>query len=405
MREANILICGGGIIGLTIARELIHRGYDGIVVVEKETSLGKHASGRNSGVLHAGIYYSSENFGAKFSIEGNYLLKEYCKKNNLPLVESGKVIVTKNEEEIPVLKMLYERALKNGAPVEIIDEKRLKEIEPFAKTCQIALYSPATAVIDPCSILFNLEKEIQESRKGCILKGCKFTGIKGSKNAVTEAGEIKFNFFINAAGAYSDKIAHMFSLGKKYTILPFKGTYMKLDEKKTHLVKGNIYPVPDLENPFLGVHLTKSVDGTVYAGPTAIPAFGRENYGVLSGIGFEGVKIALMDFLLFFTNREFRKTALTELRKYIKRYFFNDVEKLVEGVGIEDLKPSKKVGIRPQIVDIEQKKLVTDYLILKESESIHILNSISPAFTCAMPFAKYVVDMIESKSWAFHNNS
>ncbi len=398
MRTANILICGAGIIGLTIARELLRRGHDGIIILEKEAEIGRHASGRNSGVLHAGIYYTPDSFRARFCIEGNNLMKEYCREWGIPVFESGKVIVTKSENEIVTLNEIYARAIKNGAKVEIIDKKELKKIEPYAKTCGIAIHSPLTAVVDPLSILFQLQKEVQDSGRGSILKKCRFMGLKESRRAITDLGEIKFSFFINAAGAYSDRVAHMFSLGRKYRILPFKGTYRKLNERKKHLVKGNIYPVPDLRNPFLGVHITKAIDGSVYIGPTAIPAFGRENYRFLKGIDAEAFEIAYRDIVLFFTNMGFRKVALTEPKKYIKNYFFQDIEKLVEGIEIGDIESSEKVGIRPQLVDWESKELVTDYLILRDSNSIHILNSISPAFTSSMAFARYIADMMESAS-------
>lgn len=398
MKTVNILICGAGIIGLTIARELLLRGHDGIIILEKESEIGRHASGRNSGVLHAGIYYTPDSFRARFCIEGNNLMKDYCREWGIPVFESGKVIVTKSEDEIPILKEIYARAIKNGAKVEIIDEKELKRIEPYAKTCGIAIHSPLTAVVDPLSILFQLQKEVQDSGRGSILKRCRFMGLKESRRAITDLGEIRFEFFINAAGAYSDRVAHMFSLGRKYRILPFKGTYKKLNERKKHLVKGNIYPVPDLRNPFLGVHITKAIDGSVYIGPTAIPAFGRENYRFLKGIDAEAFEIAYRDIILFFTNKGFRNVALTEPRKYIKSYFFQDIEKLVEGIEIGDIEHSEKVGIRPQLVDWERKELVTDYLILRDSNSIHILNSISPAFTSSMAFARYIADMMEPAS-------
>lgn len=398
MRAANILICGAGIVGLTIARELLLRGHDGILVIEKEVDLGRHASGRNSGVLHAGIYYTPNSFRARFCIEGNMLMREYCKSRGIAISECGKVIVTKSEDEIPVLKALYERALRNGSKVEIIEERDLKKIEPYAKTFRLAIHSPLTAVVDPKEILFHLEREINDSGKGCILKRCRFIGLREGRRAITEIGDIKFNFFINAAGAYSDIVAHRFQLASKYRIIPFKGTYWKLNKRKSHLIKGNIYPVPDLRNPFLGVHLTRAVDGSVYIGPTAIPAFGRENYRFLSGIGAEAMKIVFRDIVLFFRNKGFRDIALTEPKKYIKAYFFNDVKRLVDEIGIDDIEPSDKVGIRPQLVDWEKKELVMDYLIIKDSESIHIMNSISPAFTSSMSFARYVVDMMELKT-------
>lgn len=384
-----IIICGAGITGLSIAHELVKDGITDIKIIEKENSLGRHASGRNSGVLHAGIYYTPDSLKAKFCLKGNMLMKQYCKENGLTLIENGKVIVTKKESEIPILHELYRRAKCNSAEVELIDEKTLKEIEPYAKTYEQALYSPLTAVINPQEILLSLGKELENSgvkiHKGVILKG-----IKG-KNLLTNKGELSFELFINSAGAHADRIAHSFGLAKQYRIVPFKGLYKKLKEDKSHLVRGNIYPVPDIKNPFLGVHFTKVHDGTVYVGPTATPALGRENYGLLDDIGFETLKILWRDFSLLLSNEKFRNTALIEIKKYLKVNFYKDIKDMIEGVEPSDLIASKKVGIRPQLIDIDKKELVMDFLVIKDGNAIHILNANSPAFTSAFAFAEYVV--------------
>ncbi|MEK7851576.1 MAG: FAD-dependent oxidoreductase, partial [Deltaproteobacteria bacterium] len=193
-------------------------------------------------------------------------------------------------------------------------------------------------------------------------------------------------------GAYSDKVAHAFGVGLNYKAIPFKGIYKKLRPEKSYLVKGNIYPVPDIRNPFLGVHFTRSVKGDVYLGPTAIPALGRENYGILKGIDLEAIDISLREAVLFFVNPKFREVALTEPRKYIFKYFFEDARKLVKELNPEDIIPSDKVGIRPQLVDWDKKELVMDFMVVRDGGSVHILNSISPAFTSSMEFARFVVD-------------
>lgn len=390
--KANVLICGGGIIGLTIAKELLKKGYEDIVILEKEKELGEHASGRNSGVLHAGIYYTPDSLKAKFCLEGNFLMKKYCREKNIPLLETGKVIVAKSEEEIPALEKLYQRALKDNAKVELIDEKKLKTIEPYAKACGLTLYSPDTAVVDPKKILQNLENDLISSGKIKIFKGSEFMGLKGDNEVIINKGYIKFNLFLNAAGSYSDKVAHMFGVGLNYKIIPFKGTYKKLNKAKSYLVKGNIYPIPDIRNPFLGVHFTKTVDGNVYIGPTAIPAFGRENYGILKGVDREVFQILSRDMVLFFKNPVFRKTTLKEPKKYSSRVFFKEVKDLVENLSIKDIEPSDKVGIRAQLVDWENKELIPDFVILKSGNSVHILNTISPGFTSSMAFAKFIVE-------------
>lgn len=390
--KADALICGGGIIGLTIARELLKKGYENIVILEKEKELGKHASGRNSGVLHAGIYYTPESLKARFCLSGNFMMKEYCREKNIPVLETGKVIVTRDKEEIPMLKELYRRALKNGARVKLIDEAQLGVIEPYAKTCGLALFSPDTAVTDPQKVLENIEKDLISSEKVKIFKGFEFKGLKQNSKISTNNGDITFDLFINAAGAYSDKIAHIFGAGLNYRVLPFRGTYKKLKKEKSYLVNGNIYPVPDIRNPLLGVHLTRATDGTVYAGPTAIPAFGRENYGILKGLDREVFEILYRDMVLFLKNSDFRKIALTEPKKYIQRFFFEEVRGLVKNLNLQDIESSFKVGIRPQLVDWENKKLVTDFVVLKLENSVHILNAVSPGFTGSMAFAKFVVE-------------
>jgi L-2-hydroxyglutarate oxidase LhgO len=392
MEKANILICGSGIVGLTIARELLNRGYRNIAIIEKEKTLGAHASGRNSGVLHAGIYYTSDSLKAQFCHKGNLMMREYCRDNNIPVLETGKVIVTKIKEEIELLEELHQRALKNGARAELIDETQLKTIEPYAKTVGRALYSPDTAVINPSMILEALEKDLISSGQVKMWKSVSFEGLKSDDEIITGNGPIKFGLFINAAGAYSDKIAHVFGLGLKYKILPFKGTYKKLKKEKSYLVKGNIYPVPDIRNPFLGVHFTRTFDGTVYVGPTAIPAFDREHYGIVRGMGSEAFQIFGRDVVLFFKNPGFRTVTLTEPKKYISRFFFREVAHLIENLDRKDIQKGGKVGIRPQLVDWENKRLVTDFIVLKSGSSIHILNAVSPGFTGSMAFAEFIVE-------------
>lgn len=390
--KADVLICGGGIIGLTVTRELLNKGYENIVILEKGKALGEHASGRNSGILHAGIYYTPDSLKAKFCLKGNFLMKEYCKEKGITVLETGKVIVSKNEEEVLALKELYQRALKNGAKVELINEKQLKTIEPYAKAYGLALFSSDTAVVDPKKVLDNLEKDIISSGKVKILKGFEFKGLKEDSKLITNRESIKFDLFINAAGSYSDKIAHMFEVGLNYKVLPFKGTYKRLKKEKSYLVKGNIYPVPDIRNPFLGVHFTRSIDGTVYIGPTAIPAFGRENYGIFKGMDREVFQILYRDMILFLKNPQFRKVTFSEPKKYALKFFFENVKDLVENLSLEDIEPSNKVGIRPQLVDWKNKELVMDFVVLKSGNSLHILNTISPGFTSSMAFAKFVVE-------------
>lgn len=392
--SCEILVIGAGITGLTVARELVMRGAEDILILEKEPSAGYHASGRNSGVLHAGIYYSPDSLKARFCIEGNRLMKAYCRAKGLKLRESGKVIVVKEEEEMVGLLELKRRADENGAKTEIVDEQQLKEIEPCAKTISRALYSPETAVIDPLEILNALVKELISTAKARILTSTKFLTVKDSSLAITDRNKIKFKLLINSAGAYSEEIAHRFGLGKNYKIIPFKGTYMKLKKEKGYLVRGNIYPVPDIRNPFLGVHFTKSVNDVVYIGPTAIPALGRENYRMFAGAGFESVPILWRNLVLFLSDSSYRHAGKGELKKFFTGSIRKEAEKLVNGLDKDDMVPSEKVGIRPQLYDSKTKTLVMDFVVLKDNNSIHILNAISPAFTSSFAFARMIADMV-----------
>lgn len=391
MKKADFLICGGGIVGLTIARELVKEGYENIIVIEKEEALGKHSSGRNSGVLHSGIYYTPDSLKAKSCLKGNFLMREYCKEKKLPLLETGKVIVARNEDEIKTLKELCGRAIKNGAKVELIDERQLEEIEPCARTYEKALYSYYTAVVDPIAILKSLYDDLVFSGKAAVLLNTEFKNIKGGNAILANTGAIGFDTFINTAGAYSDKVAQAFGIGLNYKLIPFKGIYKKMRSEKLFMVRGNIYPVPDIRNPFLGVHFTRSVKGDVYLGPTAIPSLGRENYGIFLGMDREAVNIFFREVSLFLINPKFRNVALSEPKKYFPSFFFEDARKLVKDLDPDDVLPSDKVGIRPQLVDWKKKELIMDFVIIQDGNSIHIVNATSPAFTGSMDFAEFIV--------------
>jgi len=390
---ADVLITGAGIMGLTIARELVHHGWENILIIEKEPDLGKHASGRNSGVLHAGIYYAPDSMKAGSCLNGNFLMRQYCHEKGLPILATGKVIVARNESELPILRTLYERAMANGAKVDWLHEADLSTIEPNARTIQNALFSHYTAVVDPKRVLAQLKTDLESSGKVRFLFNCAFQGLSGSQAAVTSQGKILFKWFVNAAGACCDRVSQAFGIGNDYRLIPFKGIYYRLKASKSHLIRGSIYPVPDIRNPFLGVHFTRNVYGDVYLGPTAIPALGRENYGILEGIDSEMFQILSSDATLFLTNSKFRNVALTEPRKYLFPFFFRDAAALVQRLSPDDLESTHKVGIRPQLVDWKSKELVMDFMVIRDGRAIHVLNPISPAFTSSMDLAQKIVVM------------
>ncbi len=389
--RAEILVVGGGIIGLTLARELLLAGKGDVVVLEKEAELGKHASGRNSGVLHAGIYYAPDSSKARTCLAGNRLMRAYCREKGLPLLEAGKVVVARSEAEIPTLEELHRRATANGARVRFVDEKELAAIEPMARTAGKALHSLDTATVDPKAVLRSLRVDLEAGGGARIVTGCRFLGLAGPDVALTSAGKIRFGRIVNAAGAWCDEVARAFGVGREYRLIPFKGIYRKLRPGAVYPVNGNIYPVPDIRNPFLGVHFTRSAHGDVYLGPTAIPALGRENYGLVRGSGGEALAILAADAALFVKNPKFRNVALAEPRKYIPAFFHRDAARLVKSYDPGLFVAADKVGIRPQLVDWRTKELVMDFLVLAKDASVHVMNPISPAFTSSMELARTLV--------------
>ncbi|HHT9130595.1 MAG TPA: L-2-hydroxyglutarate oxidase [Candidatus Brocadiaceae bacterium] len=393
MITTDILIVGGGIVGLSIAREFNCRYPDiKITLLEKEAIVGCHASGRNSGVLHAGFYYTPDSLKAKFTVEGNKLLTEYCLKHNLAINRCGKIVVAKDEKEIEGLFELKRRGDKNGVDLEIIDEKQLAELEPNARTCNKALYSPRTSVVNPGEIV----EHIAHSLKGKVNIIFNEKVIKRDDTATvrTNTLKIKFKHLINSAGLYADKVAHQFGIGHKYTLIPFKGLYMEY--KDCNLVQRHIYPVPNLGNPFLGVHFTKTVDGKVKIGPTAIPAFWRENYQGISNFKLsEFFEIFFTEAKLFCTNAfDFRSLTLEEIKKYNREYFIQQASYLVKKIDINKFGNYLNPGIRAQLLDKEEVKLVMDFVVEHGENSTHVLNAVSPAFTSAFSFSKYIVDKV-----------
>ena len=393
-KSCDFLVVGGGIIGLAITNELLLRGCNNIIVLEKEKSLGVHSSGRNSGVLHAGIYYTPDSLKARYCIEGNRMMKDFCRENGVPISECGKVIVADSEEKLEGLEALQQRARRNGVESCFVDEKELADIEPHAATFEKAIYSPSTSVFDPPGVLQAFYSKIEGSGKVRVLFDTAFVGKKDGCVALTSRGNISYGKLINAAGLHADAIARQFEVGLEYRAIPFMGSYSELTEKSTYLVRGNIYPVPDPRMPFLGVHFTRSTSGRVFIGPTAVPVLGRESYGFLEDLGLESFRFLYRNASMFVSDSGFRANALSEVKKYMGSHFYSEARKLIPGLLPRHLVSSAKTGIRSQLVDWKEKKLVMDYVVCKQGDAVHVLNAISPAFTSSMSFAKYVADIL-----------
>ncbi|NPA10786.1 MAG: FAD-dependent oxidoreductase [Epsilonproteobacteria bacterium] len=373
----KVLVVGAGIIGMSFAYEWKRKNpNDEIVIIDKEAHEAFHASGKNSGVLHAGFYYTTDSLKAKLTAKGNKMMKEFCKKHGVKVNETGKLVVAKNDEEVEVLKELEIRSELNGAGAYIVTEEEAAKIDPNAKTHKYALYSPNTASVNPKEVCAALRGELEKM------------GVEFKFNMPFEKYKKSYDFLINAAGLYADKIAHAFGIGKNYTMLPFKGLYKKYvgDDR----IKTQIYPVPNIKNPFLGVHFTLLADNSIKIGPTAIPAFWRENYAGFYRFDFEEFKeIVSLELKLFFTNSWFRDLALYEMRYYIPQNMINEAKKLVKRLR-GGFKPYP-AGIRAQLLDVNENRLIMDFLVEKTDNQIHILNAVSPAFTASFAFAEYIL--------------
>jgi L-2-hydroxyglutarate oxidase len=389
----DFLIVGAGIIGLSMAHNLRKRYPEAsIVVIDKEEEVGMHASGRNSGVLHAGFYYTADSLKARFTREGNAAMRSFCHEHGLAINECGKLVVARNESERQTLHELLRRGEANGVEVRIVSEEEAREIEPNCHTYREALHSPATATVDPKAVLRKL-REIVSAEGTRLMPGNPWMGNLGNKHVLTRTHTITAGRIINCAGLYADRIAQAYGFAERYTILPFKGIYLKYSGSPAP-VHTNIYPVPKLENPFLGVHYTVTVDGAAKIGPTAIPAFWRENYRGLSRFRpDELTEILRYDAKLFATDSfGFRRLALEEFRKYSKKRLAALASEMVRQIESERFDSWSIPGIRAQLLDKKSLELVQDFIVEGDEKSLHILNAVSPAFTCALPFTEWVIE-------------
>jgi len=349
-------------------------------------------------VLHSGIYYPEGTLKARMCASGAKMMAEYCDNNKLPIARLGKVILPIMENDGPQLELLYQRATANGARVELLDEKQLHEFEPSARTATgKALLSPDTAVVEPLPIVNHLLQELVE--KGVEIQFDSEIKRADVSNSLlsTKIGQHGYGWLFNSSGQYADKVGKLFGVGNRFTLLPFKGIYYKLSGSSKVICNGLIYPVPDLNVPFLGVHYTKKLDGSVYLGPTAVPALGREHYRGLEGLSLsETFPILFRLAQQYVLNQQgFRYFSHSEALRFFKGKFAEAARQLTPDLKTEDLLASDKVGIRAQLLDVKKHELVMDFVVENGANSTHVLNAISPAFTSSMSFAKYIVDQKE----------
>ena len=398
MVSADLAVVGAGVVGLALADAWLTRyPRDRVVVFDKEHTLGAHASGRNSGVVHAGFYYAPDSLKARLTRDGNRMLREFCAERGVDVRATGKVVVARTPEELPALHELHARGQANGVEVHLVDETGLRELEPLARTHDLALWSPNTAVADPLAVVQALADRVGE-RGGEIRLGAPVTSA-GPGWVRTPEHTVAVGHLVNAAGLYADRVAHWFDVGREYTMLPFKGLYLYGSWEPGRL-RRHVYPVPDARNPFLGVHLTVTVDGRAKIGPTAIPALWREDYGGLRGARVREITSIAGVYPRFLTSSHLDTLGLirAEMPKYSRRVLAEQAARLVPSVRARDFTTRGRPGVRAQLFDTAQRRLEMDFVVRTGERSTHVLNAVSPAWTSALAVAQHVVDGIDDSS-------
>ena len=390
----NYIIVGGGIVGLSTGMALSQRfPHAKIALLEKEASWAVHQTGHNSGIIHSGIYYKPGSYKAKLCYDGNRSMVDFCDRHNIKYKICGKVIVATEEFELPLLDNLYQRGLANGIEISKITPEEVKEIEPHV-SCLAAIRVKSTGIVDYQQVC---EKYAEIAQKqGVDLKlNTRVTGIKStSESHVIETNDCEYEteFLINCGGLYSDRLTELAKVKAPAKIIPFRGEYYQLTSEKNYLVNGAIYPVPNPNFPFLGVHFHPSVDGSVHAGPNAVLGFKREAYNKFD--------FDLKDFFDTMTYPGFWKLAVKYpneglqemIRSYSKSIFVRSLQRLIPEVQAEDIIPTP-AGVRAQALKSDG-SMVDDFLIVNGNKALHVCNAPSPAATASVEIGKYIVSQI-----------
>ncbi|GHE22779.1 L-2-hydroxyglutarate oxidase [Halomonas urumqiensis] len=396
----DFIIIGGGILGMSTAMQLAERFPDRkLLLLEKEDGPARHQSGHNSGVIHAGVYYTPGSLKARFCLEGNRATKAFCNAHDIPFDECGKLLVATNELEMRRMGALWERTAANGLEREWLDSEALREREPNIKGLG-AIFVPSTGIVDYARVTQAMADECE--RRGAQLSfGHRVKAIDeryGEVVVKTSQGDFSGRYLISCAGLMADRVVKMLGRDPGFTICPFRGEYYRLPEQHNHIVNHLIYPIPDPGMPFLGVHLTRMIDGSVTVGPNAVLALKRE--------GYRKTDVSLSDMARMFTNpgilkalTSHLKPGLTEMRNSLfKSGYLEQVRKYCPSLTLEDL-GDYPAGVRAQAVGRDG-RLVDDFLFVNTRRTVNVCNAPSPAATSAIPIGGHIVAKVaEQVEW------
>jgi L-2-hydroxyglutarate oxidase len=392
----GVCIAGGGVLGCAVARALLQRQpHLSLCLLEKEADTGLHQSGRNSGVVHAGYNQKPGSLKARFVVEGSRRLRQFCREHSVALKEDGILVLARNESEAATLQTLYERGQANGAQVQLVEKADIAAFEPEAAG-RAALWAKEGASFDARGYVRALRQEAV-CQGAEVRVSAAVTGLEEQADGVvvrTARGNLLARVFVNAAGLHADRLAARLGVGQEYRIVPFRGYYSELIPERRALVRAHIYPCPDLNFPFLGVHLSRTFDDRVLVGPGAALALGREAYEISNLQASDVLEmLAFSGFWRLLTRPEFRGLLRQEWKKSLSpAAVAAEARQLVPAARPEDLMPSR-AGIRAQLV-ARDGRLVEDLVVETTPRSVHILNAVSPALTCSLPFADHIAAQV-----------
>jgi L-2-hydroxyglutarate oxidase LhgO len=397
-RNADLVIIGAGIVGLATALEFTRRFHSrSVIVLEKEDRVAAHQTGHNSGVIHSGLYYRTGSLKARNCVAGCASMKRFCADHGIPYEECGKLVVAAASDEIPRLQALQERGITNGLQgLRMLNRDEFRELEPHCDGF-CALHVPSTGIVD-YKLVAAKYAELVESAGGEVIFHAKVTGLRDDGKAImieTTAGAFRSTYAINCAGLYSDTVTRMAGCETDLEIIPFRGEYYEIKPERRYLVRNPIYPVPDPRFPFLGVHFTRHVDGSVEAGPNAVLAFRREGYSGTEPDMTEAVEMLRWPGFWRMAGKYWRKGAAEQYRSWVKPAFTRALQKMVPEMTEKDLVPGGS-GVRAQAVD-RNGNLVDDFYFVHSRRMIHVCNVPSPAATASLEIGREVVDMLVDK--------